>query len=204
MLLASLTLAVSIVPAAVIALARELGPRAAALPLATFVTVVRAVPAMVALVFVFFALPFVGITLDPFPAVAVTLTCAQIAYLSEVFRGALAAVGRGQLDATRALGLGLAPTLVYVVGPQGLRVAMPAFASSVIQLVHNTTIASIATLPDLLGAALDAQAISGHPSPLLAVAPVYSLLLLPLTWLARRAERPKAPDETWIGSPTSS
>lgn len=202
--LAAVSLAVAIVPAAVVAVVREFGPRAAALALASFVTVVRAVPSMVALVFVFFALPFVGITLAPFPAVAATLTCVQVAYLSEVFRGALAAVGRGQLDATRALGLGIVPTLTHVVGPQSLRVAMPAFASSTVQLVHNTTIASLVTLPDLLGTALDAQALSGNPSPLLAVVPMYWLLLLPLTWLARHAERQKAPDETWIGSPTSS
>ena len=202
--LAAVSLGVSIVPAAAVALAREFGPRAPALALATFVTVVRAVPSTVALVFVFFALPFVGIILDPFPAVAATLTCVQVAYLSEVFRGALAAVGRGQLDATRSLGLGLVPTLTHVVGPQSLRVAMPAFASSTVQLVHNTTIASLVTLPDLLGTALDVQAMSGNPSTLLAVVPVYWLLLLPLTWLARRVERPKVPEETWIGSPTSS
>jgi polar amino acid transport system permease protein len=114
---------VSIAPAAVVALVREFGPRPAAVVLATFVTMVRAVPSVVALVFVFFALPFVGITLAPFPAVAATLTCVQIAYLSEVFRGALAAVGRGQLDATCALGLGLLPTLVDVVGAQSLEAA---------------------------------------------------------------------------------
>jgi len=202
--LAALCLVVSIVPAAAVALGREFGPAAMARALAAFVTLVRAMPSMVALVFLFFALPFVGITLDPFPAVAATLTCVQIAYLSEVFRGALAAVGRGQLDATRALGLGRLATLTEVIAPQSLRVAMPAFASSTVQLVHNTTIASLVTLPDLLGAALDAQALSGNPSPLLTVAPVYWVLLLPLTWLARRAERQTPPDDTWIGSPISS
>ena len=204
LVLATFSLAVSIVPAALVAVTRELGPRVLALALAALVTAVRAVPSMVVLVFVFFALPFLGITLDPFPAVAATLTCVHIVYLSEVFRGALAAVGRGQLDATRALGLGILPTLTHVVGPQSLRVAMPAFASSTVQLVHNTTLASLVTLPDLLGAALDAQALSGNPAPLLAVVPVYWLMLLPLTWLTRRAERRKAPDDTWIASPSSS
>lgn len=201
---AACILAGSIAPAAMVAVGREFGPRGLSIPLAALVTVVRAVPALVALVFVFFALPFVGITLAPFPALAVTLTCVQVAYFSEVFRGSLLAVGRGQLDATRALGLGFVPALRHVVAPQSLRVAMPAFASSVIQLVHNTTIASVVTLPDLLGAALDAQALAGNPSSLIAVVPVYWLLLLPLTWLARRAEQRTAPDDTWIGSPSSS
>lgn len=202
--LAAVTLAVSIVPAALVAVARELGPRALARGLATFVILVRGVPAVVALVFVFFALPFVGITLAPFPAVAITLVCVQVAYLSEVFRGALSAVGRGQIEAARALGLGVVSTLLYVVGPQSVRVALPAFASSTIQLFHNTTIASLVTLPDLLGQSLDAQSLSGNPSPLVAVVPVYWLMLLPLAWTVRRAERRTARDDTWIGSPTSS
>lgn len=191
-------------PAALVAVAREFGPSPLAWVLATAVTLVRGVPAVVGLVFVFFALPFLGITLAPFPAVAATLVCVHVVYLSEVLRGGLRAVGRGQLEAARAVGLGFAATLIYVVGPQAVRVALPAFASTTIQLFHNTTIASIVTLPDLLGRALDAQSIGGNPSPLVAVVPVYWLLLLPLTWSARRAEKRLATSDTWIGSRTSS
>ena len=168
------------------------------------VTLVRGIPAPVGLIFVFFALPFVGITLAPFTAVTAVLVCVQVAYLSEVLRGGLKAVGRGQIDAARTLGLGFGSTLVHVVGPQTVRVAMPALASSIIQLMHNTTIASLVTLPDLLGQALDEQSISGNPSALLAVVPIYWTLSLPLTWMARRAERRMATTDTWIGSPTSS
>jgi polar amino acid transport system permease protein len=168
------------------------------------VTIVRGTPAVVGLVFVFFALPFLGITLAPFPAVLGTLICVQVAYLSEVVRGAFQAVGRGQLEAARALGLGFGTTLVHVVGPQSVRVALPAFASSTIQLFHNTTIASLVTLPDLMGRALDVQSISGNPSPLVAIVPVYWLLLLPLTWIGRRLEQRLATSDSWIGSRTSS
>ena len=55
-----------------------------------------------------------------------------------------------------------------------------------------------------LGEALGAQSISGNPSPLLAVVPIYWSLLLPLTWIARRLERRLATSETWIASRTSS
>ena len=202
--LAGVTLAVSVVPAALVAVGREFGPRTLATALAGGVAVVRGIPAVVGLVVVFFVLPFLGITLAPFPAVAGTLICVQVAYLSEVIRGALQAVGRGQLEAARALGLGFMATLVHVVGPQSVRVALPAFASSTIQLFHNTTIASLVTLPDLLGQALDVQSISGNPSPLLAVVPVYWLLLLPLTWIGRRVEQRLATSDSWIGSRTSS
>ena len=80
---------------------------------------------------------------------------------------------------------------------------MPALASSLIQLVHNTTIASLVTLPDLLGQALDIQSMSDNPSPLLVVVAVYWTLLLPLTWIARRPERRLATSDSWIGSRTS-
>jgi polar amino acid transport system permease protein len=202
--LVSAVLAVSIVPSALIALGREYGPRTLAWTLAALVTLVRGIPAPVGLVFVFFALPFVGITLPPFAATATILVCIQAVYLSEVIRGGLKAVGRGQVEAARTLGLGFAVTLRHVVGPQALRVATPAFASSIVQLVHNTTIASLVTLPDLLGEALDAQSISGDPSALVVVVPIYWSLLLPLTWAARRFERRLATSETWIASRTSS
>ena len=202
--LAAVALSVSIVPSILIAVGREYGCRPVAWAFAALVVVVRGVPAPVGLVFVFFALPFAGLTLDPFTAVAGTLTVVQVAYLSEVIRGGLRAVGRGQLEAARTLGLGLGATLLHVVGPQAARVALPAFASAVIQLVHNTTIASLATLPDLLGRALDEQGITGDPSTLLAVVPLYWTALLPLTWLARRAERGLATSDTWIGSRISS
>ena len=202
--LAGVTLVISVVPAALVAVGREFGPPMLAWALGASVTVVRGIPAMVGLVFVFFALPFLGITLAPFPAMAGTLIVVQVAYLSEVVRGAFQAVGRGQFEAARALGLGFWATLVHVVGPQTLRVALPTFASSTIQLFHNTTIASLVTLPDLLGQALDVQSISGNPSPLVAVVPVYWLLLLPLTWIGRRVERRLATTDSWIGSRTSS
>jgi polar amino acid transport system permease protein len=202
--LAGVTLVISVVPAALVAVGREFGPPTLAWALGASVTVVRGIPAMVGLVFVFFALPFLGITLAPFPAMAGTLVFVQVAYLSEVVRGAFQAVGRGQFEAARALGLGFWATLVHVVGPQTLRVALPAFASSTIQLFHNTTIASLVTLPDLLGQALDVQSISGNPSPLVAVVPVYWLLLPPLTWIGRRVERRLATTDSWIGSRTSS
>jgi polar amino acid transport system permease protein len=198
------TLALAIVPSALVAIGREYGPRTLARGLATLVTLVRGVPAPVGLVIVFFALPFAGLTLASFPAVVVVLVSIQVVYLSEVIRGGLRAVGRGQLEAGRTLGLGFGTLLVHVVGPQSVRVAMPAFASSIIQLVHNTTIASLVTLPDLLGRALDEQSVGGNPSPLLVVVPIYWALLLPFTWIARRTERRLATSETWIGSRTSS
>ena len=202
--LGALCLAVSIVPAAAVALVREFGPAAAAGALAACVTFVRAMPSMVALVFVFFALPFVGITLEPFPAVAVTLTCVQVAYLSEVFRGALAAVGRGQLDATRALGLGFVATL-----NSRHRAAKPARRDTRVRVEHRP---ARSQHDDRLARHASGFARHGARCPgadgqsLAASRRRAGLLGAPasLTWLARRAERQKAPDDTWIASPTSS
>ena len=184
--LALVVFAVSLVPGLLIALARRYGPRPLDLALLLVVSTVRSVPAIVAVVFIFFALPFVGITLSAFLSVVTAVAVVQAIYLSEVFRGALAAVDRGQFEAAQALGMRTPEVLRRVILPQAAVVAAPTFISANVQLVQNTTIAVAVGLNDLLGTALDIQAETGNPSPLLAAALLYLMLLLPPLQLAKR------------------
>jgi polar amino acid transport system permease protein len=177
---------VSLIPGLLIALARRYGPRPLSVVLLGLVSLVRSVPAIVSVVFIFFALPFVGVTLSAFVSVVSAIAVVQAIYLSEVFRGALAAVDPGQFEAARAIGLRTAPALRLVILPQAAVVAAPAFISANIQLVQNTTIAVAVGLGDLLSTALDIQTETGNPSALLAAALLYLLLLLPPLQLAKR------------------
>ncbi len=183
------TLIVSLVPAVLIAVGRLYGPRPLQLGLLALTYLVRGVPAVLAILIIFYALPFVGPTLDAFPSVVLMLTIIQVVYLSEVFRAALAAVDRGQFEAGTALGFTGPQILRLVVAPQAAMVAAPAFISSCIQLMQNTTIASAVGLYDLLGRAQNLAVNYLDGSPILVVAPVYVLILLPLVRLGRRLER---------------
>ena len=180
--------ALSLLPALLVALARSYGPRVLRLPLFALVSIVRSVPAVVSVEFVYFALPFVGITLDAFFSIVLTLTAVQIVYMSEVFRGALESVDRGQFEAGYSLGLLTPSVLRLIVLPQTFTVAAPAFGSSVVQLVHNSTIASVVALPDLLGEALNLQSMTGSPAGLMWSAFLYLALLLPIVRMVRMKE----------------
>ena len=176
-----------------LALLRRHGSPALSITLTGLVVLVRGVPAVVSIVFVFFALPFAGLTLEAFTAATLTLTLVQTVYFSEVFRAALAGVPPGPVEAAHAAGLNAPAVLRHVVLPQALVLALPPFISSCIQLLHNTTIASMVTLGDLVSQALAVQTATGNPSALVAAAFIYLALLLPLVHLARLVERRIAP-----------
>ncbi len=187
--LSVLTFCLAIGPAMLIALTRRLGPPWLEAPLAAVVNVCRSVPTVLTVVFVYLALPFAGVTLSAFTSVLVSITTMQVVYFSEVFRGALGAVGKGQFDAAYSCGLRTPLVLHKVVLPQAAIVAAPAFASSLVLLVQNTSIGAAVALNDLIGAALNVQNITGQPSPLVAAATGYLAIIVPLVRLSRRWER---------------
>jgi polar amino acid transport system permease protein len=143
-------------------------------------------------VFIYLALPFVGPAFSAFTCTLMALVVAQVVYFSEVFRGALAAVGRGQFAAAASLGLSPCQTLTHVVLPQAAVVAAAPFASSLVLLVQNTSIASAIALNDLTQAALSAQNFTAQPSPLVAAGIGYLIIILPIVRLTRRWERSMA------------
>lgn len=187
--LSVLTFLLAIGPSLLFALGRRFGPNWVEVPLTAAVNMFRSVPTVLTVMFIYLALPFAGITLSAFASVLVSLTIMQIVYFSEVFRGALAAVGKGQFDAAYACGLRTPTVFRKVILPQAALVSAPAFASSLVLLVQNTSIGSAVALNDLIGAALDIQNITGEPSPLVAAGIGYLLIIVPFVRLARRWEQ---------------
>ena len=192
LLLSALTFALAILPGLFVALGRRFGPPWLSVLLASLVNICRSVPTVLTVVFIYLALPFAGITLSAFASVLLSLTIMQVVYFSEVFRGGLAAVGKGQFEAAYACGLSRMVVFRKVVLPQAAAVAAPAFASSLVLLVQNTSIGSAVALNDLIGGALTVQNITGQPSPLVAAAIGYLVIILPLVRLTRRWERSMA------------
>lgn len=184
-----LTFVLAAGPGLLFAFGRRFGPRWLDMVLGGTVNLCRSVPTVLSVVFIYMALPFAGVTFSAFVSVMISLTIMQVAYFSEVFRGALAAVSKGQFEAAYACGLRTPVVLWKVILPQAARVAAPAFASSIVLLVQNTSIASAIALHDLVGAALTVQTISGAPVALIAAAAGYLIIILPLVRWARRWER---------------
>ncbi len=187
--LASLTFCLAIVPGLLIALGRRLGPRWLALILASIVNLIRSVPTLLTVVFIYLALPFAGITFSAFASVLLANTMMQVVFFSEVFRSALAAVGKSQFDAAYACGLQTSTVLRRIILPQAALVSAPGFASSLVLLIQNTSIASAVAINDMIGAALTIQTNVGQPAPLVAAGFGYLVMIVPLIRLMRRWER---------------
>ncbi|MDX2221710.1 MAG: amino acid ABC transporter permease [Rhodospirillaceae bacterium] len=102
---------------------------------------------------------------DKFVRALVALTLFAAAYLSEVVRGGLQAVPRGQYEAARALGLGYWRTQRYIVLPQALQIVIPALANTVIVMIKNTSLVLVVGLFDLISSGKAALADPDWNSP---------------------------------------
>ena len=165
------------------ALLRLYGPKPLRRVAVAYIDVFRAIPLLVLLIVVYYALPFVGLRLTPFTAAASALSLVASAYSAEIFRAGIEAVPKGQFEAARALGLRPLPLMAKVVLPQAVRIVIPPLTSNSINVLKDTALASVVAMPDLLKQATQAQALSANPTPLIVAAGIYLLMLLPLVRL---------------------
>jgi polar amino acid transport system permease protein len=173
-----------------ICIARLYGPKPVRLLAVGFIDIFRALPILVVLIVIYYALPFVGIRLTSFTSATLALSIVLAAFTAEVFRAGIKSVPPGQFEAASALGLPFWVTLFKVVLPQAVRIAIPPQTSNSISIVKDTSLASVVAMPDLLKQATDAQALMANPSPLIAAAAIYLIILWPLVrlvaWLEQR------------------
>lgn len=154
-----------------------------------YVDIVRACPIIVLLMLIYYALPFVGIRLPAFWAATLAMSLNGGAYYSEIFRGGIEAVPRGQTEAARSLGLTYLQTMRSVVLPQAIRIVLPPLTTNTLELIKASAVASTVALPDLLRQALQAQSLTLSATPLVATLVMYLVLLLPLVQLVTVFER---------------
>lgn len=160
-----------------------------------YIDVFRSIPLLVLLIIIFYALPFVGISLSPFYAAAVALTVVSGAYTAEIFRAGIEAIPKGQFEASEALGLSYKDMMVDVILPQAIKVVIPPLTNNCINVIKDTALASVVAMPDLLKQATQAQAVAANPTPLIAAAVIYLAFLLPLVlWVSSLEKKFKAGD----------
>ena len=143
----------------------------------------RAIPILVLLIVVYYALPFAGLRLPAFGAAVTAISMVAAAYSAEIYRAGIEAVPSGQFEAARALGLRPWLVMYRVVLPQALRIVVPPMTSNAINVLKDTALASVVAMPDLLKQATQAQALAANPTPLIVAAGIYLLILLPLVRL---------------------
>jgi polar amino acid transport system permease protein len=148
----------------------------------------RAMPILVLLMLIYYALPYLGVTLDAVPSGILALGLNSSAYVSEIFRAGILSVKKGQLEAARALGLTPMQTMRFVLLPQALRVVLPPLVGNYVSSAKDTALCSSISIIELLKAGLSEQAMMVNPSPLIYSTVLYLVLFIPLTRLATYLE----------------
>lgn len=153
-----------------------------------YINVFRAIPLLVLLIVIYYALPFVGLRLTSFTSATMALSLVSAAYSAEILRAGIEGLPKGQSEAARALGLSPLRQMTDVILPQAVKLVIPPLTSNSINVMKDTSLASVVAMPDLLKQATQAQALAANPTPLIGAALIYLVLLLPFVNLVGIAE----------------
>jgi polar amino acid transport system permease protein len=155
-----------------------------------YIELFRGTPVLVQLFLIYFGLPGLGITLSRMTSAFLALGFNSGAYQAEYLRGAILAIGEGQMMAGRAIGMSRVKTIRYIILPQALRLVIPAWSNEPISLLKTTAIAFLIAVPDLMTRAKAVAAQTYDPvGAYLAVAVVYLVLVFILDELLKFMER---------------
>jgi His/Glu/Gln/Arg/opine family amino acid ABC transporter permease subunit len=156
-----------------------------------YVTLIRGLPLLVILLFLYYGLPSVGVLLPATVVAVLALALTNGAYVTEIVRAGIESIDRGQMRAARSLGMSYPLAMRRIVLPQALRRVLPPLTNESITLLKNTALVSVIAISDLLRAGVDAMTWKANTfSPFAGVALFYLALTLPLlalnAWLERR------------------
>ena len=187
--LTAISFVLGLVIALVVALARlsRIGPLSAAARV--YISLIRGTPLLVQLFIVFYALPQIGLVIDPFPAAVFAFSLNVGGYAAEVIRAAILSIPKGQWEASETIGMGYTTTLQRVILPQAARTAVPPLSNTLISLVKDTSLASTILVTELLRVAQLAAAPTFDFFALYGVAAVYYwVICLILSFAQNRLE----------------
>jgi polar amino acid transport system permease protein len=158
-----------------------------------WIQAIQGTPLLGLLFLIFFGLPLIGFDVSRWVAATVAMSVYGSAFLAEIWRGAVEAIPVGQWEAASSLGLPRVTQLRLVILPQALTIAIPPTVGFLVQLVKNTSLASIIGLIEL---SRRAQLVNGATfAPFIVygvTAVLYFCLCFPLTRWSRALERARA------------
>jgi len=160
-----------------------------------YVELFQSTPLLMQLFLVFFGIPMLGIDVSAWLAATVCLTLYASAFLTDIWRGCVEAIPRGQWDGSASLGLHYLAQLRLVILPQAARMAIPPTVGFLVQLVKSTALASIVGYHELTKTAQILTNATFQPFIIYGmVALIYFVICYPLTRWSRELERQLARD----------
>ena len=153
------------------------------------VELVRAVPLLLLIFFIFFGLPALGLRVPTFPAAVLAMSLWMMVNTAEVVRGGIQSIPAGQFEAARSLGLGWLTMMRYAIFPQAVRRMLPSFVGVCTILIKDTSLAAIIGVFELTRASQETieRTLRSFEIYLVAAA-IYFVICFPLTRFAKRAE----------------
>jgi polar amino acid transport system permease protein len=160
-----------------------------------YIELFRGTPLLVQLFLIYYGLPGLGITLSRELSAFLAMALNSGAYQAEYLRGSILAIGDGQMMAGRSIGLSRWKTIWYVILPQALRLAIPAWSNEPVSLLKSTAVVFLIAVPELMAKAKAIAAKTYDPiGSYLAVAVIYLavvyLLDAVLRWMERSSRIP--------------
>ncbi|MBP0600816.1 ectoine/hydroxyectoine ABC transporter permease subunit EhuD [Herbaspirillum sp. LeCh32-8] len=156
---------------------------------ATIVNVIRGLPIIVQLFYIYFVLPDMGIQLSAFQAGVIGLGIAYSAYQAENFRAGIEAVDAGQVEAAQSIGMRGPMIMRRVILPQAFRIALPPYGNTLVMMLKDSSLVSTITVLEMTRAGqMIASSTFQNMTVYTMVAVLYLLLSLPLVFVIRRLE----------------
>ncbi|MDX2483980.1 MAG: amino acid ABC transporter permease [Pseudodonghicola sp.] len=156
---------------------------------ALWVSFLRGVPLLVQLLLVYFLLPVIGINVPALVAAVGTVAICASAYISEIWRGAINALPRGQTEAAKAIGMAPLPQWTRIILPQAITMSLPALINELILLVKASSLVSVVGILEITRASQAQAATTFRPLEVyLAAAFIYLAINLCLAGVGRWLE----------------
>jgi polar amino acid transport system permease protein len=173
------------------------------LPSRIYVEIIRAIPLLPMLFWVFYGLPVVfksmGINLpiDPFWGAVITLAISDSAFTAEIYRSGIQSVSKGQTEAAQTVGLNYVQTMRYVILPQAIRRILPPLANQFIYIVKMSAFASVIGMQELTRRANELVVTEYRPLEIYSLLILeYLVLVLIISFAVRWLERKMGSDES--------
>ncbi|WMS44693.1 amino acid ABC transporter permease [Acuticoccus sp. MNP-M23] len=158
----------------------------------TYVELVRAVPILVLILWVYYGLPqLTGLTLSVFWAGVVALALSDSAFEAEIFRAGIQSIDKGQYEAAHTIGLNYTDTMRFVILPQALRRILPALGNQLVYMLKMSSLVSVIGMPELTRKANELVVTEYRPLEIYTILVLeYLVLILVVSagvrWLERR------------------
>ena len=188
--LAAGAMVLALVLGMVIALVRISGNRPLNVVAVVYLEVIRGTPLLVQLIYIYFVLPVMGVSLSPVMAGILGLGLNYAAYLSEVFRSSIQSIEAGQQEAALSLGYTPRRALFKIVLPQSLLVALPSVGNYFVAMLKDTALTSVIAVVEIVKTANVLASSTFQTIPVYtAAALMYLLLSIPLSRILVVVER---------------